>query len=525
MTLRIRKHVLRIHFDGIVAQLRLGHRLQTVRTSRKVRVTLHPRKSVEVKGKVTAALARGFALETNFSVHVHTVLLGARLHEWEIEVVTVVRHVNARLNFAHVVEPLANERFFGRFVPDDERARVISLGRVLKVFHVLAHNLAVDNQVTLAVNHVRNHKHLIVFGIRKLERKLGRLNVKGTDAHFAAIQHFRELGQRHRSVLRPHRVPLTATRVGINHKSHVIRHIVLSNINHCILVICQRLFRLNPGVQTLLMRERLVRRRRGARFLFIPRNNRHHLSPHLHELLHRRKRHLQIGLLQPAQVILQIQILLIHHLHIHQLFRVLSPKQRFDFVFAPRLGCQVKIRRIPHLRLERRSILRHEETIHRRVRLSTLRILNLRAARVDQPTHAIRSARVRRETQLFLQRILLRRDLRLGSRVIRRRQPASSTTASTTTASTTTASTASTASRFTVHVRLVSTRRARKRRFLPGAIFTSRRCHRVRFPRRRRTRRTTRNETTPGVTDERTRARVCVCRRVFKSLKIAAVDF
>ena len=105
LALRVWQHILRVHFNGIITKLGFRHRFQTMRTSREVGVAFDPRERVEVQRKFAAAFARRFTFESNFAVHIHTVLLRSRFDEWEIEVITVVRDVNTRLYFAHVIEP------------------------------------------------------------------------------------------------------------------------------------------------------------------------------------------------------------------------------------------------------------------------------------------------------------------------------------------------------------------------------------------------------------------------------------
>ena len=76
-----------------------------MRPSREVGVAFHPCERIEVQRKFAAAFTRRFTFESDFAVHVHTVLLRSRFNKWEIEVITVVRDVNTRLYFAHVIEP------------------------------------------------------------------------------------------------------------------------------------------------------------------------------------------------------------------------------------------------------------------------------------------------------------------------------------------------------------------------------------------------------------------------------------
>ena len=130
-----------------------------------------------------------------------------------------------------------------------------------------------------------------------------------------------------------------------------------------------------------------------------------------------------------------------------------------------RFGGEIKVRRILHLRLERRPVFGHEVTVHRRIRLVRLLILHLRRGHINQPPDAIFTTNMHIKPQLLLQSILLRGDLRLGPPVaLRAGVPAPAPATATTTATT---STAATAARLTVQIRFMPRIRPSKRRFLP----------------------------------------------------------
>ena len=139
-----------------------------MRSGGEVGIALDPREAIQVQRRIASTFTRLFALEANLTIHIHPVLSRSSFDEWEIEIITVVRDVNARLRLAHMIKPRADERLLVRHVPNDERAFVLGLWRVLEIFYVLAHDFTVDYQIPLAVQHVRNHKHLVVLGVRKL---------------------------------------------------------------------------------------------------------------------------------------------------------------------------------------------------------------------------------------------------------------------------------------------------------------------------------------------------------------------
>ena len=187
LLLREREHVLRVNLHRVVSQLRLGHRFQAVGPGGKIRIALHPGEGVEVQRAPRAAFAGlPVAPKTQLEVHAHAVLLRAGLDEGPIEKVAVVRDVHGGTHLAHVIEPTTKQGGLVGLVPHDERAGVLRLGAVLEILDVGAHHLAVDDQVPLPVQHVRDHENLIVLGVWKLERQLGGLDVERADLDLAA---------------------------------------------------------------------------------------------------------------------------------------------------------------------------------------------------------------------------------------------------------------------------------------------------------------------------------------------------
>ena len=161
---------------------------------------------------------------------------------------------------------------------------VLGLWRVLKVFNILTHHFAVDDQITLLVNHVRNHKNLIELGVGKLEWQLGGFDIKRAHAHFAARQHFLLQCHRDHPVLSAHGVPLTTSYFAINQITHVVRHVVLTNIQHGVFVIREHALLHRPRVQAFLVCQRLVCRRRIRLFLVLG-DDWHDFSANIHHFL------------------------------------------------------------------------------------------------------------------------------------------------------------------------------------------------------------------------------------------------
>jgi hypothetical protein len=102
---------------------------------------------------------------------------GPGLHERPIEEISVVSDEDVGLHIQNVVEESLDERQLVDFVEYDEVAFELGLGRVLEVVYVGRDDLAVGDEVALAVNHVRNHHDLVDIGVRKFQGEFGGLNV------------------------------------------------------------------------------------------------------------------------------------------------------------------------------------------------------------------------------------------------------------------------------------------------------------------------------------------------------------
>jgi len=84
----------------------------------------------------------------------------SRRDKREVKPVAVVGDVHAGLDGPHVGKPGAQQVGFGRDVGDGKRAGEVGFRRVLKVGHVLGHDVAVDDEEAAAVDHVGDHEDL-----------------------------------------------------------------------------------------------------------------------------------------------------------------------------------------------------------------------------------------------------------------------------------------------------------------------------------------------------------------------------
>ena len=128
-----------------------------------------------------SALCALLVSNADFLLHVHAVGGRALVCERPIEPVAVVRDDDVRTHGLDVVEEAAQHPSLVLLVEDVERAGVLGLGRVLEVGHVFGHVLATQNQISLAVKHVRDHKNFVHVRVRELERSLRTLDVEGQD--------------------------------------------------------------------------------------------------------------------------------------------------------------------------------------------------------------------------------------------------------------------------------------------------------------------------------------------------------
>lgn len=124
-------------------------------------------------------------------------MLGTCLDEGPIEGVAVEGRDDGRARLADVREEAMQEGQFVRLVEDDKGPFVLGLGRILKVGDILAHDLAIRDEISLigifvnkneqwpfgmahlAVNHVRNHHDHVALRVGELERLLRTFYVKG----------------------------------------------------------------------------------------------------------------------------------------------------------------------------------------------------------------------------------------------------------------------------------------------------------------------------------------------------------
>ena len=97
-------------------------------------------------------------------------LLAPLLEERPVEEIAVVRDVDARLLLLHVREPALEKVALVPLVEHLERARVLVARVVAEVLNVIANPLAVDDEVSLAVDHVRYHEDLVVRAVGELQR-------------------------------------------------------------------------------------------------------------------------------------------------------------------------------------------------------------------------------------------------------------------------------------------------------------------------------------------------------------------
>lgn len=169
---RLRSHKLGIKLYRIVPELLRRHRFEAVASLRQVRVSLYPLETVHVDARSALELAIQIFPEADLMVHVETVEASASLDEREIERVAIVRCYNGGFGLLNMLEPSSDDGFFVWFVEDGEGALKFGRRGVLEVRNVLRDNVAVVDEVSLTVDHVRDQHDLVKVLIRELERGL-----------------------------------------------------------------------------------------------------------------------------------------------------------------------------------------------------------------------------------------------------------------------------------------------------------------------------------------------------------------
>ena len=117
------------------------------------------------------------AAHSDLASHPHLVDSRAFLYVRPVEIVAVVRHENVRLEFFDVRKKLGKHGCLVWLIEHLERPRVFRLRSVLEVLDVFNDDRAVDNEVALSVEHVRDHRDRILVRVWELQLGLGRFDI------------------------------------------------------------------------------------------------------------------------------------------------------------------------------------------------------------------------------------------------------------------------------------------------------------------------------------------------------------
>ena len=125
---------------------------------------------------------------TNFFLHLQVIFECAFFDKRPIKEVPVVSHPDIWSQLLAVFKETNQQVFFICFVEHDEWSWIRWFRSVLEIVNIFRNHLAVNDQVSLTIEHVRNHKDLVVICIRKFQRCFGALDIKRQYARFSFHQ-------------------------------------------------------------------------------------------------------------------------------------------------------------------------------------------------------------------------------------------------------------------------------------------------------------------------------------------------
>lgn len=160
-------------------------------------------------------------------------MLSSVLNEWPVKEVSVERREDEWSCFSDVFKKFEEKRPFVWLVEHCKASNIVFWFRsILEILYITSNDVSVRYEESSVVNNVRNHHDGVELGVRKLERSLGRLNVKSHDSEVGFVQfvvHVLEVfedGSFHGDL-----VPLRAPDFIVNHDSNVVAHIMFSDLN------------------------------------------------------------------------------------------------------------------------------------------------------------------------------------------------------------------------------------------------------------------------------------------------------
>lgn len=137
-------------------------------------------------------------------------------------------------------EALNNGLLVG-LVEDDEKSLVLGSWGVLEVFDVLGNDLAVCDEETLALDHVRDHHDLVNYRVWEFQRELGGLNIPGQDYGLGTFETVLYEGEGDDAVFSFDVVPAADSDVQVDCYSDVVGDVEFADVDYvfaCVYCCC-----------------------------------------------------------------------------------------------------------------------------------------------------------------------------------------------------------------------------------------------------------------------------------------------
>ena len=168
--------------------------------------------------------------ESDFLIHVDTLYTRSCFDKRPIEEVSVVCDHDCWSSYLYMFEEPFQHRLLVRLVENHKRSLVLRLRCVLEVCNVFRYDLAVCDEKSLTVDHVRYHHDLIDGSVWKLQWEFCRFDIVRHDDGICWCEAFLYALDAYYAMLGLDSIPVSNSDVLVNSHSHVVRNVVFSDI-------------------------------------------------------------------------------------------------------------------------------------------------------------------------------------------------------------------------------------------------------------------------------------------------------
>ena len=158
-------------------------------------------------------LQRRIQTQAELLLDADPIQLGTRSDIGPIEGVAVVRHKDTDTRSVTLGDEAADCVFFVWLVENAEMGEKQPLRGEIEVLDVLRDRLAINDEVTFAVENIGNHHDKILFGIGELQGILGDFDIECADHGVWIREEGRVVFTRHSAILLSNVVPLTRSNI------------------------------------------------------------------------------------------------------------------------------------------------------------------------------------------------------------------------------------------------------------------------------------------------------------------------